>query len=119
MTDNVTVYTLWISNIYVICGNGADKIKNYTDIPNNATLFPFNSTSSSLCSLAQEGYSKNSFESLDHFEPLYLKPPNVTKPKSQFKVWETICISLLLILMTDNVEVYTLSICSICVIFCK
>jgi len=84
--DNNFIHLLDKNRDYIICGNGASKVNNFTAIPTNVTLVPFDCSSASLCSLAQDAYLKERFEELDLFEPLYIKPPNITKPKAHFNI---------------------------------
>lgn len=69
-------------NEYYLCGNGSFKAEELCKNLQNTKIITTQCTSEGLCSLAKEAYDKNDFVSLDHFEPNYLKPPNITKPKS-------------------------------------
>ncbi|MEE9371850.1 MAG: tRNA (adenosine(37)-N6)-threonylcarbamoyltransferase complex dimerization subunit type 1 TsaB [Saprospiraceae bacterium] len=71
---------------YYICGNGAHKAAVLTQNMNNVHIIPTEATAHSLCALSQKSYSKKAFEILDHFEPNYLKAPNITKSKSQLQI---------------------------------
>ncbi len=66
---------------YLICGNGADKVKALLPNLKNVYCVAIKCSSIGLAKLAQKYFTEEKFEVLDHFEPLYLKPPNITIPK--------------------------------------
>ena len=63
---------------YLICGNGAEKVKTLLPNLKNVNCIPVECSSIGLAKLAQKYFEEEKFEALDHFEPLYLKPPNIT-----------------------------------------
>ena len=69
-------------NSVIICGNGAHKATTICrDMP-NIRIIPTSCRAQNLCTLSHSSYSQNEFEVLDHFEPHYLKPPKIARPKS-------------------------------------
>ena len=66
---------------YLICGNAANKVDSLVHDKGNIRFLQIDCTSAALAVLAYESYLEEKFESLDFFEPLYLKPPNITTPK--------------------------------------
>jgi len=65
-----------------LCGNGVQKATSICEGHSNVMILPTQCSAQDLCSLSQLAYDQNLFETLDHFEPNYLKPPKITKPKS-------------------------------------
>ncbi len=65
----------------IVCsGSGSFKFKDIVD--SNAIIFAdLICSASHLVPLALEAYNQQAFENLAYFEPLYLKPPNITKAK--------------------------------------
>lgn len=64
----------------VFSGNGAHKVK--TLIKNRAAAFPpVVCNAAHIAPLAQEAFARRAFENVAYYAPLYLKPPNITKPK--------------------------------------
>ncbi len=67
----------------ILCGDGAAKCESVLNGP------PFRYRTEIVCSaanllpMATEKWKFGQFENLISFEPNYLKPPNVTKPKSR------------------------------------
>ena len=66
----------------IICGNGAKKANHYCNLNQNISIHPTECTAENLCTLSKDTFEKSQFENLDRFEPNYLKPPRITKPKS-------------------------------------
>ena len=64
----------------IFCGNGAHKVK--TNVMGKMETVETKCTASNLAALSFDLYQNEIFEELDHFEPNYLKPPNITKPKA-------------------------------------
>ncbi len=63
-------------------GNGSPKFKEMVDRPE----FLFSAVRCSAVNsipLALKAYEKKEFESIAYFEPVYLKPPNITIPKKR------------------------------------
>ena len=63
-------------------GNGSPKFKEMADRPE----FLFSTVKCNAINsipLALKSYKKKEFESIAYFEPLYLKPPNITIPKKR------------------------------------
>ncbi len=63
-------------------GNGSPK---YKEMVNQAEFLFLDVKCSALhlVSLAERAYEKKEFESIAYFEPIYLKPPNITIPKKR------------------------------------
>ncbi len=65
----------------IFSGNGAKKMKNvfsaqktvFSNIEQNAAVF--------LAEIAEEMFQASDFQNYSHFEPIYMKPPNITLPK--------------------------------------
>lgn len=66
----------------IVCGNGAEKAREHCENVQNITILPSECTAQSLCTLAERAFRNKDFVNLDNFEPNYLKPPRITKPKS-------------------------------------
>ena len=64
----------------VLSGNGSDKCKNVLNSP-KIQYSTVKSSSRHLIPLALKAYAKQTFVDLAYYEPLYLKPPNITTPK--------------------------------------
>lgn len=63
-------------------GNGSPKFKEMISRPE--FLFSgINCSAINLIPLALEAYEKKEFKSIAYFEPVYLKPPNITIPKKR------------------------------------
>jgi tRNA threonylcarbamoyladenosine biosynthesis protein TsaB len=80
-SDSFDVFIENEAKLY-FCGNAAEKFNSLT----SKSAFIFTSVKNP-CSLFMEKlsfdlYQKGEFEDLAYFEPFYLKPPNITKPKS-------------------------------------
>jgi len=64
----------------ILCGNGAPKCQKI--LPNEGILY-----SNVVCSaahlvpLALRAFEREAFEDVAYYDPLYLKPPNITTPK--------------------------------------
>lgn len=65
----------------VIAGNGAAK--SLPILSGNIQLQEVRCSAAHLVDLAQESFRQNRFEDIAYFEPLYLKPPNITKSKKR------------------------------------
>jgi len=63
-----------------ICGNGAFKAQPFES--SLIKVVPSECSARYLTLLSYKSYLNAEFEALDHFEPFYLKPPNIAKPKS-------------------------------------
>ncbi len=66
----------------VFSGNGSSKFKDMNDRENFVFSEVFCSATH-LVPLAVKSFEKKQFESLAYFEPIYLKPPNITIPKKK------------------------------------
>ena len=82
--DNATVLTPdyidesgWQGKV-VCSGNGAPKFREM--VKEDKYLFPaINCSAEHIAPLAYIAYQQGKFEDLAYFEPVYLKPPNITK----------------------------------------
>lgn len=65
----------------VFSGNGSEKMKNvfldeksvFSGITKNSPMF--------LAQIAEQSFQANDFQNFAHFEPVYMKPPNITHQK--------------------------------------
>ncbi|MEL6864979.1 MAG: tRNA (adenosine(37)-N6)-threonylcarbamoyltransferase complex dimerization subunit type 1 TsaB [Bacteroidota bacterium] len=64
----------------IFCGNGAEKCMDLMP-DNQAQRLPILSAARHLIPLAYQQFTGKIFADLAYFSPLYLKPPNITKPK--------------------------------------
>jgi tRNA threonylcarbamoyladenosine biosynthesis protein TsaB len=65
----------------VLSGNGAPKCRAV--LPAEIEILPIICSAAHLVFDAHLAYQTQQFEDIAYFEPLYLKPPNITKPKSR------------------------------------
>ncbi|MBK6947070.1 MAG: tRNA (adenosine(37)-N6)-threonylcarbamoyltransferase complex dimerization subunit type 1 TsaB [Haliscomenobacter sp.] len=65
----------------VFTGNGAVKFQPLCSEP-NAVFIPLEASAAFLPALAEQAFQSGRFAEVAYSEPLYLKPPNITKPKS-------------------------------------
>lgn len=63
----------------VLSGNGAEKCGKI--LPDTVQILPVLCSAAHLVHDAHLAYQQQTFEDIAYFEPLYLKPPNITKPK--------------------------------------
>ncbi len=63
-------------------GNGSPKYQNMVDQPGFLFL-DVKCSALHLVPLAERAYKNEEFESVAYFEPIYLKPPNITIPKKR------------------------------------
>jgi len=64
----------------ILCGNGAFKAEEYKS--NRIRIEETVCSARYLSELSYNYYLEERFENLTHFEPFYLKPPKIGKPKS-------------------------------------
>ena len=64
-----------------LAGNGAQKCLSI--LPESVFYQDIKCSAAHLSQLAQTAYREKKFEDLAYFEPLYLKPPNITKAKKR------------------------------------
>lgn len=64
----------------VFSGNGASKCEPVINYP-QARFSQVVCSATNLVPLAEEQYNNRQFEDVAYYEPFYLKPPNITKPK--------------------------------------
>ena len=64
----------------VFSGNGAHKVRTLLKTPGTA-FRPVICNAAHIAPLAQKAFERRAFEDLAYYAPLYLKPPNITKPK--------------------------------------
>ncbi len=78
-------FSQWLDEDFkiILSGNGVEKSKTVLRHP-NITFQPSNCSAQNMVELAYQSFSKESFENPAYFAPLYLKPPNITKPKKIF-----------------------------------
>lgn len=67
--------------VVVACGNGAEKAANILKNP-AIHYHPIPASASFLVALAEKAWQNEAFEDMASFNPLYLKPPNITTPKT-------------------------------------
>lgn len=65
----------------VLCGNGAEKCREI--LPESVEILPIKCSAAHLVNDAHRAFQQQDFEDIAYFEPLYLKPPNITKPKKR------------------------------------
>jgi tRNA threonylcarbamoyladenosine biosynthesis protein TsaB len=65
-----------------VCGNSAEKWKTLLSDPRVIFSDVKAPSSRFLEKLSAEAFENKAFEDVAYFEPFYLKPPNVTKPKA-------------------------------------
>lgn len=64
----------------ILCGSGAAKCK--TVLPKEGVLYSdIDCSATHLVPLAYRAYEAEQFEDIAYYDPLYLKPPNITKAK--------------------------------------
>ena len=66
--------------MYVACGTGVEKAEDLFQGENIITM-PFRLSAQFLYEIAEKKYRNKEFESIVSYEPLYFKPPMVTKSK--------------------------------------
>lgn len=67
--------------VIVACGNGAEKASKILE--NQAVHYhPLPASASFLVPSAEKAWQNKDFEDISSFNPLYLKPPNITTPKT-------------------------------------
>lgn len=65
----------------LLCGNGAFKT-NSGGLPENAVLAkPLECSASYMAKLAEACFQDVDFQDVSHYEPFYMKPPNITSAK--------------------------------------
>lgn len=74
-------YSLEGGRTVVFTGNGAAKFQPLCSKP-NAVFIPLEASAAFFPALAEQAFQSGTFAELAYSEPLYLKPPNITKPKS-------------------------------------
>ncbi|MCB9331793.1 MAG: tRNA (adenosine(37)-N6)-threonylcarbamoyltransferase complex dimerization subunit type 1 TsaB [Lewinellaceae bacterium] len=66
--------------VCVISGNGSKKTED-AGIVENVVFSPVKKCSANyLAGLAEQFFQKNDFQNITHFEPFYMKSPNITTP---------------------------------------
>jgi len=66
--------------LVILCGNGAEKCRRL--LPQDGILYsPLLCSAAHLVPLAHLAYERSQFEDAAYYEPFYLKPPNITKPR--------------------------------------
>jgi len=63
-------------------GNGAEKYQPMLAQQPLALFFPLSTSADTFPLLAENAFQSREFVDLAYAEPLYLKPPNITKPKA-------------------------------------
>ena len=66
----------------VFSGNGSSKFQEMVSRP-EFLFSEVNCSAINLIPLALKAYEKKEFQSIAYFEPVYLKPPNITVPKKR------------------------------------
>ncbi len=66
----------------VLVGNGAEKCRPLFEQA-ALTILPLACSAQHMCELAEAAFSDKNTENLAYYEPFYLKPPNITKPKKR------------------------------------
>jgi len=66
----------------VFSGNGAEKCKAVLTAP-QAVFVDIHCSARHLIPLAEAAYQAKGFADMAYFEPLYVKPPNITTPKKR------------------------------------
>lgn len=80
ITTNSFSKYLQEGHLLVLSGNGAEKCKSVLNSP-KIQYNPVKNSSRHLVPLAQKAFINKTFADLAYYEPLYLKPPNITTPK--------------------------------------
>ena len=70
------------SAIVLIGGNGSAKFEALCSLPKVRFYNDAQCSAKFLVDLASTAYANKAEEDIAYFEPLYLKPPNITKPKN-------------------------------------
>jgi tRNA threonylcarbamoyladenosine biosynthesis protein TsaB len=70
--------------VFVVSGNGVEKLANVTLFENTVQSDIKKSSSEYLCFPAFELFQMNDFQDVAYFEPLYMKPPNITVSNKSF-----------------------------------
>ncbi|MCB0628177.1 MAG: tRNA (adenosine(37)-N6)-threonylcarbamoyltransferase complex dimerization subunit type 1 TsaB [Lewinella sp.] len=65
----------------ILSGNGAPKCRSI--LPTDIEISPVVCSAAHLVSEAHRAFREQRFEDIAYFEPLYLKPPNITKPRQR------------------------------------
>lgn len=63
---------------FVVAGNGMDKLTNVLFFENTVFGSIKKSSARYLCAPAFQAFQMNDFQDVAYFEPLYMKPPNIT-----------------------------------------
>jgi tRNA threonylcarbamoyladenosine biosynthesis protein TsaB len=63
---------------FVVSGNGMDKLSNVIFFENTVWGSIKKSSAAYLCTPAFQAFQMNDFQDVAYFEPLYMKPPNIT-----------------------------------------
>jgi len=71
-----------VGDTLVFSGNGAHKAKQVVRT-SKAVFRPIICDAEHLIPLAHEAFQQGNFEDLAYYAPLYLKPPNITKPRKR------------------------------------
>lgn len=83
IVDDKTFLTELEKGIVVFAGSGAAKLQKVVKHP-NARFLSLNCSSQFLVPYGFKKFSENNFEEFASYEPIYLKPPNITTPKRVF-----------------------------------
>lgn len=67
----------------VFCGNGAEKCQSVLSGPDLRYRTNTVCSAAHLSVLAEQAFEQMEFKDLAYYEPHYLKPPNVTRPRSR------------------------------------
>lgn len=80
LEDKTLQHYLPANTPLVFSGNGAHKARGL--LKNQAAAFrPVICNAAHIAPFAQEAFARRAFENVAYYAPLYLKPPNITKPR--------------------------------------
>lgn len=65
------------------CGNGAEKCRSVLSGPDLTYRTDIICSAAHLSVLAEQAFEQKEFSDVAYYEPRYLKPPNVTRPRSR------------------------------------
>lgn len=65
----------------LLCGNGAFKTNSGILSENAVLAKPFECSASYMAELAEAIFQSADFQDISHYEPFYMKPPNITSAK--------------------------------------
>lgn len=67
-------------DMLILSGNGAKKLTNVRNTQNTVVTYVEKCSSAHLAALSKAFFQRNDFQDISYFEPMYMKPPNITTP---------------------------------------